>query len=332
MMNRVDFLANEPHFIFHLAPVYNKLHPDIKGRFYVPEELTQHAKFKNVEPTIYKNQETFKKQIRFDKSIVAAASWGDLKRIQESNRTAILFEHGTGQTYSNRHASYAGGRGREKVRLFLCPNELVAQKNRQSYPGARIEVIGCPKMDEFYLKEPKPISNPPVIAVSFHWECNVCPETKSGFPYFAEAVLKLAKKYKVLGHSHPRYWNVLGPWYKANGIERIWNFEEILNRADVYCIDNSSTLFEFASINRPVVVLNPPWYRRDVNHGLRFWEYSNIGVYCNDPGDLIKCVEKVLADPPTIQKRRHEINDILYPVRDGSAAQKAADAIAGLFK
>jgi CDP-glycerol glycerophosphotransferase (TagB/SpsB family) len=104
-----------------------------------------------------------------------------------------------------------------------------------------------------------------------------------------------------------------------------------MDKADVYIIDNSSTLFEFASLDKPVVVLNPPWYRREINHGLRFWEFADVGVNCNNGGKLASCVDKALDDPSEIQKRRRQINNILYPIRDGSSSERAANEIEKIF-
>ena len=56
------------------------------------------------------------------------------------------------------------------------------------------------------------------------------------------------------------------------------DFDEVMERSTLYICDNSSTLYEFASTGRPVVVLNAPWFRRDIEHGLRFWEHADVGV------------------------------------------------------
>ncbi len=335
MVSRVDFLASESHYAMHLAPIWSHLPQDIRGEFWTPEEIMQYPISKGIQPRMIQTLGQFQGEIVFHRSIVVVASWKDLEKVRNT-RPQILSEHGIGQTYGNSHVSYAGGRGRENVRLFLCPNELVAQKNRRAWPQARIVVIGYPKMDEFYTVPrrgfKKTEGGSPVVAMSFHWDCTVCPESRSAFGYYQSAVLELAEKYKVIGHAHPRIWNQLSSWYREHGIEAVREFEDILRRADIYCVDNSSTLYEFASLDRPVVVMNAPWYRRTVHHGIRFWEYADIGVNCDRAIDLVDCVKKALQDPVSIRRRRREITDILFPIRDGSAGRRAAEAIVDLFR
>ena len=104
------------------------------------------------------------------------------------------------------------------------------------------------------------------------------------------------------------------------------DFDDVLRRADVYACDNSSTLYEFASTGRPVVVLNAPWYRHDANHGLRFWDASGVGVTSYEPGRPAGRASSAAADIVTRRVRGTAL-DIVYAYRTG-AAQRAADAIA----
>jgi UDP-N-acetylglucosamine:LPS N-acetylglucosamine transferase len=117
----------------------------------------------------------------------------------------------------------------------------------------------------------------------------------------------------VLGHGHPRIMERLLPIYDALDIEPVYDFEEVLERADCYVCDNSSTMFEFASTGRPVVVLNPPWYRREVNHGLRFWEAAGVGVNCDRPQDLAGAVATALQDPPPQREAGRSLSPTATP-------------------
>jgi UDP-N-acetylglucosamine:LPS N-acetylglucosamine transferase len=94
----------------------------------------------------------------------------------------------------------------------------------------------------------------------------------------------------------------------------------------VYVCDNSSTIYEFAATGRPVVVLNGPHYRRDVHHGLRFWDAADVGIQVDHPRDLPDAIEEALRDPEPRRRAREAALGIVYAHRTG-AAQRAAAAL-----
>ena len=102
-------------------------------------------------------------------------------------------------------------------------------------------------------------------------------------------------------------------------------FEDVVRRADLYIADNTSTLFEFAALDRPVIVLNAPWYRRGVEHGLRFWEFADVGVQVDDPESLVDAIGRALEDRDG--SRRRSIVRALY-ANLGDATARAADELA----
>jgi glycosyltransferase involved in cell wall biosynthesis len=156
----------------------------------------------------------------------------------------------------------------------------------------------------------------------------VAPEARWAFPHHRSALPALARRFRVLGHGHPRVFARLSSAYRSVGIEPVEAFDDVLRRADLYVCDNSSTLFEFAATGRPVVVLDAPWYRRDVVHGLRFWEAADIGIRVGDPMQLVDAVIDALADPPGRRAERERIIATIYARPAGGAARAAADAIA----
>lgn len=302
----IDVYASQPWYVDHLRPVYEAL-GDHQGDLIQKMDRRHH--------------------VIGTKRPILVCSWGDMTTVRRLGYQHIaLAQHGAGQSYraSKRpnYPSYPGGTGNEGVSLFLAPNKDCADRWRQAYPRARVETVGCPKLDTLPKRLPGP---EPVVAVSFHWNFGMCPETMSVLPEYQSALVPLAKQYKVIGHGHPRRRD-LANVYRRTGIEHVPSFADILRRADVYAFDNSSSGFEFAATGRPVVVLNGRSFRRDAHHGLRFWEAAGVGVNVNRPGDLLDGVVRALADGSSDAAERERALDIVYQPRSGGA-RLMADAV-----
>lgn len=253
---------------------------------------------------------------------ILTASWADAACARQW-KTVALMEHGVGQTYGagSGHPAYAGGQGRcGHVDLFLCPNERVAALNRAACPGARVVVTGTPWLDDLARVERRPDVD---VAVSFHWDCELCPETRCTVDDWWPAVAGLAGRFRLAGHGHPRAQPVLFPRYMDVGIEVVARFEDVVARAPVFAADNTSCLFYAAALGLGVVVLDSPGYRRRVNHGLRFWEYADVGVRVDRGIDLAAAVGEARAGPTV---RAAEIVGELFPWR-GCAAGRTVDVL-----
>ena len=268
--------------------------------------------------------------------VALIASYGDLKSAKRDGyKRIILMQHGAGQSYGGdrrtaRHPCYPGGDFNEDVGLFLVPNQHAADRWAFRYPDASVEIVGCPRLDELPARVVSSDTAAvvekasPTVAVSFHWQGYECPEWRNALPWYRSAIIALSKEVHVIGHAHPNQPREAIRFYEAHGIEYVPDFDDVLRRADVYACDNSSTLYEFASTDRPVVVLNAPWYRLEANHGLRFWAAAYVGPNVWDPADLRYFVDTA----HTFNERvKREALDIVYAYRTG-AAQRAADAIA----
>lgn len=333
-MSRLSVLAGEPHFLDHLAPVWRALPEEVRGEFYILAGLEKRAHRAGIAPRDFDENRI--------SGPVLVASWGDLRRIRQRGIARIAFmEHGAGQSYAGDHQSaedpsYPGGRGREDVALTLVPNKSSATRWRGAYPGMDVRVVGCPKLDQLPTREPGP---KPVVALSFHYNAgNGSPEGNSAFHHYRQVLPVLAQHFDLIGHAHPRWAERLADHFTRAGIRFVADFDDVCRQADVYLCDNSSTLFEFASTGRPVVVLNSPDYRRDVNHGLRFWEAATVGVQVDGPSAdevwdrrhhrrLIESIELAIADPPAQRAAREAALKLAYAYRTG-AAKRAADILA----
>jgi hypothetical protein len=316
----VDALATERQYLDHLLPVWRALDEHERGTFYISAKLEPVARARGLDARVL---DTHRLKGR---GLVLVASYGDEVRCDP--RPVVLLEHGAGQHYSNGHSSYSGGRGRDKVKLFLCPNTEVAERNRAVYPNATIAIIGSPKLDGWSAASRTP-HDPPTIAISFHWQCTVSPEARSAYPHYRESLPELASHYRVIGHGHPRIMPQLEPVYERAGIEAVWDFEEVLERADVYVIDNSSTGIEAMAAGIPVVWMNAPEYRKHITHGGRFWNWT-LGIPTVDrPRELAEAIEAARAGGAT---RREQLVREIYTFTDGQSAKRAAEAIRALNK
>jgi CDP-glycerol glycerophosphotransferase (TagB/SpsB family) len=191
-------------------------------------------------------------------------------------------------------------------------------------------VIGTPKLDPWastFNSPKRKVPEKPVICFSFHWDGSaVAPEAGNAWEYYRRHFVEVQKTFKVIGHGHPKILDRLTPVYNKLGIPVYKDFEDVMEIADLYVNDASSTLYEFCVTNKPVVVLNAPWFRRNFYHGIRFWDYSDIGVVCNKPENLLTSIHQALEDPTDIRNRRRQYVKELYP-NLGCAAEVAAKSL-----
>lgn len=322
----IDALASERHFAEHLAPVWHALPDVLRGRFLVgdPALVAEVARLGiDAAPATTVT------------GPLLVASYGDLRRGRRLGATRFGYlEHGAGQSYAGDprtadHPSYAGGRDHDDVALFLVPSEAVADRWRSAYPRARVEVVGSPRVEALPAREPAGDST--VIAVTSHFRCGISPETRPAFDHHRHAVAALARTHTLIGHGHPRDHERLAVAWRRMRMEPVPRFDDVCRRADLLIGDNTSALFEFAATGRPVVVLDAPWYRRDVRHGLRFWDAADVGVRVGRPEDLAGAVTTALADPPERRAERERVVAAVYARPSGGAAAAAADAIAAVL-
>jgi glycosyltransferase involved in cell wall biosynthesis len=319
----VAVYASEEHYLNHVLPVWRALPPALQGPIHVPRYLAAAVGG----PCVPLGGSV--------SGFVLVAAWQDLHRVRRAGARAVFVEHGAGQTYQLDetklpHRSYSGGGQREGVVLYLVPGPAVAARCLVAQPDVPVVEIGTPAyLDPILRGPPAERTGTPVVAVSFHPDLTLCPETRWTFPYYADAVARLAERtdLSVIGHGHPRAWATLERWYRQHGIEPVADFVDVVRRADVYVCDNSSSLPEAAACGLPLVWLNGPGWRRDVSHEGRFWTWPRGQIQVDDPADLDEAVDAALRDSPEIQIRRRAMVDGIYTHRDGRTAERAVDAI-----
>lgn len=319
----INVYASQPNFWRHLAPIVDELGArghDIAtwaDRAYQPWG------------------DRFRAQSFPDGEVVIVASWIDARRAVTS--PVVYVEHGAGQTYRDgRGDSYAGAQRLDHVVAFIGPGDHVADRWRAVYPRAVVASVGCPALDQHLAVDQiereayRDTANVgrPVVAISSHWRCTVVPETQQATPLFFEGLRELAalNRFAVVGHSHPRQVDTMQAMWARLRIPFEPDPDVILRCADLVVVDNSSLAYEAAALDIPVLSLNAPAYRRDVEHGLRFWSHVP-GLQCDRARDLVELVDAALDDPPDARDLHFRAAAHVYAHRDAHAARRAVDVI-----
>lgn len=314
MIERIDAYASHAHYAEHILPVWNALPAERRGRFYAPRGVPWGERVANAKP-----------QAVIIAGAVDAYRWPKLP--------LVMIEHGAGQTYRGdarlaSSPSYSGGDDLDHVGLFLCPNRVVGENWVARYPRARVAVVGCPKLDG--LRDARePVRG--LVAVTFHWDCPTIPETMSATPHHLRALRPLGQALGaagglMVGHAHPRSARRLAGTWAAVGAPYWTSGADVLRRASVLVADNTSLMYEAAALGIPVVALNAPWYRREVEHGLRFWSHVP-GRQVDEPDDLLDAVLEAVEDPDAHSALRSAAVLRAYEYHDDHASGRAVRQI-----
>ncbi len=308
-MSRIDFFTREVHHAAHAWAIYSALPEQYQGVF-------------TSDITTLQNDH------------VAVFCYGDLKAVDKLEKKIVFGEHGIGAYYNIVHPSYAGSTvHRKHIVLRLSPNIQHATKERETLT-CPVEIIGVPKMDKWADRTFSIDKENPTVALSFHFDVKVCPETRSAFrPYVRMFPYLRAEFQKIIGHGHPRLIEHAAGHYIKNNIPIERDIEVVMEHADVYVCENSSTIFEFAFLRKPVVLINREEFRRSVTHSgnPRFWKYADIGPQVNNPEDLSAGIWEAVNNFENYLPRIEEMRQDVFTFTDGSAAQRAANAIVAIL-
>lgn len=307
MADLIDLVCHidTPHYRDHLGPIWQALPNNVRGK--------DHGNYAAPD---------------WQERPLLLAGYPEVERM--AGRKYIYVEHGAGQTYIGlqgaAHGSYSGGRGHRNCIGFICPNQDVANRWLNAYPNTPVCVAGAPSLDPWHRDHHRRGPNPgdKVIGITFHWNAmwTGVQETQSAFDHYHRRLPDVIAQWRnqgwtVLGHGHPRDWvKKFAPYWAELGVETVGH-TELLDRANVLVADNTSVQAEFLSMGRSVIFLNCPAYRKDVDHGGRFWLWPEQGVSV-DNALALAAVDLESLPLPTWHP---------YAYADGHASQRAASFI-----
>lgn len=286
---KFNMVATQVPYRQHLEPIWEALGSDEQGVFVGRVNGVLHVKPADVWVT---------------------AAYRDFQRVYPLRGKTVLMEHGCGLQWFAPHVL-------DRVRradLIAAPNAFVG--DRYAALGAHVEIVGTPKMDAL-MGIPAPRQG--TVAVSFHWTS--LRQRTTVLELYRDALEKLAANHHVIGHAHPRVFVEVAKFWASLGIEAVQDFTEVVRRADVYCCEHSSTLYEWAALGRPVVLLHSPAGRRVVPQasGLRYDSHAHIGQTAR-PETLLSAVGLALVGDGC-ERARAAARVELYPYLGRSTAR-----------
>jgi len=251
---------------------------------------------------------------------VVVASRKDARKMEPVKTAEVaVVEHGAGQRY---HIDAGGPESpHPNVTLFLAPSKRVARQSQHLWPEARSVVVGSPRLEYLASLDRAPAR----VVIAFHWNSPVCPESLSAWKHY-QSIIPLLDGYPLLGHGHPAMRGHLKGWYLRQGVQWEDDWAECVKQAAVLVCDNSSIMWEACALGIPVVVLNAPWYRRDVDWPPRFWRHADIGPQVEHASELRAAVDQA-ATNDRWEGRRRRAAEWVYDRVEGST--EAAVAVLG---
>lgn len=255
---KVHAIASFDHYVEHLRPIFDALPDSLRGEFIHEHKVTR-SHTKHWAPN----------------DVVMVAGFGDVDAA--FGRRCVYVEHGSGQSYvdsPNALASkhYHGAEHPENVIAYIGPRQDVI--DAWGRPGC---AAGAPVCDSYEL-----FGDERTVAITFHWNagapnCVGVPEAGTAFERYAADMPHVISEFRangwdVIGARHPRFNGMRGFW-ERHGVPEV-TADEVRRRATLLVADSTSLMYEALYLARDVVALNAPWYRRDVEHGLRFWEHA----------------------------------------------------------
>lgn len=316
----IDVFASEASYWRHLAPVVAEL----LARGHEARVWSRASSQPWGAPVLFRHEPA---------CVAVCASASDARYLAPQRVTYV--EHGAGQTYVGATHGYAGGADLGNVVLFLAPGDRVARAWRRSYPQVPVETVGSPALDQHLdgsrtrdVAESYDRNTIRRVVVTEHWPCFVAHETRPGMRHFDRGIRELARleAIQLIGHAHPKGRMTWDRWSALGITELERDPDVVLRSADLLIADNTSLMYEAAALDVPVLACNAPWYRRDVEHGLRFWSHVP-GIQVDTVGTFIPAVVAALDDPPEAHDLRARASAHVYAHLDAGAAARAVDAI-----
>jgi len=233
---------------------------------------------------------------------------------------------------------------RENCADLLCVPGTIHKERLQSQVYIPIAVTGIPKLDRCFngtLKYDEimdrfgldPEQKTVLLAPTFNQEYSILPHLQGKdlskiFPDFINLIVKVhgvtETKYKdIFYHLQKRRKNV----YIAEG----YDTDEAFFVSDLLISDVSSVIYEFLSLNKPILLYDSPTQKSYINYFETDieWEYRKVGLRFSEIEILPRLIFNTLTSNKDISHK--EIGERFISVRDGTSTERVINLAISLL-
>lgn len=312
---KVHFIASEEHYLRHISGVAHTLPPERRGLVIVAANLRRKALLEGHMVIAPESTNHIYQLANPQYSLTYCVSYKDHQKARDLGYPVVRAEHGAGQTYCDLLTnSFAGSEDHRSAFLCLYPGYSPLKQHIQRL-GKPAFLVGAPILDR-WIAPPRDRH----VGFAFHWDCQNIPETRETLSYWAQSIessiMEMGSDYTFYMHAHPRFPHAKAVYNAMVGrgcpITWIEDRDTFLSEIGVLVADNTSLVFEACAHDRVAVVLNHPGYRRNVEHGLRFWEASDVGIQCDSLADLPDCIRQASQRFPEDVDMRDSALEFVY--------------------
>jgi len=280
--------------------------------------------------------------------VVFGNGYGYLNELDARTRSAQLY-HGIG----TKTDVYSPTLMEMDVRFVEGPH--YAQRLRTLYPQAKMVEVGYAKVDPFALPEgERPCldlaalgldpARKTILYAPTHMPSSF-PKMGDGFPAdFAEFnVLVKPHSLSFFGGKRKSHRRLMELWSRAPNVH-VAAFDDFdplpyMTAADLLISDESSVLFEFAVLDRPIVWCDFLWihwtrrgplaYRLKRRMDTSIRVFRSMAAHAPRYRDLRRIVDEELAEPGRFREARRRCVEALIGPTDGRASERIADHLLG---
>jgi CDP-glycerol glycerophosphotransferase (TagB/SpsB family) len=214
--------------------------------------------------------------------------------------------------------------------LLLVMGDYAAERF-ESLGLKQYKIVGYPKIDklfngsldtESYRKRLQIDSSKPTLLYAPTWGNN------SSLPLMINHLPALAVDYNVLVKLHDSSYEKWAEKIKEIADIRFIDDPDIVpyySLADILISDYSSVIFEFSTLDRPIILIDREQTRYSPNSIGYLWR--DIGLRVRNGDELNLAIRRSLAQPEEFSPQRKKYAQYLFKYTDGRSAERAAAAI-----